>query len=853
MRRSTPLIVPAVLALLLSVLVQPALATVRKPDLTVTRVVLAQADVVAGEAVQVSTTVTNAGKTAARRSRARLYLSTDDTRSKSDKALRSVTVRRLAPGNKAQLQVAVTVPATVGAGSYHVVVCADVKRSVPERNERNNCRAGDTVVVTVPSSEELIDRAVEAGELDQETAVLYKVYALVDDERLPARYAGDDSATLGSPLTDAVLGWSDLSPATRELLVPFVVPPFYEGSHWSPSSSPARARREPDVGDDGSPDCSWRSISNDWYSALSGNGKVRIWWQQKNDPTDRPKAMALLDDVDTKIWPAMKSLMGREPLDDGGGLCSGPDSAIDVSMVDIHTDNTTGDGLGCGTSTHILLKRSRPNPAPWLAHELFHSLQFGYPVKESCASYKWLREATAQWFMDYVSSPVYGIGITPDNAEWDYSAPELYLERPQVSLDSLSPTHHEYGSYLFFFFLARFDTPNLIPAVWNNVGSMSSTEAARAPLGGNFDLAWREFVKDNWNRGSIDAYRTWDGLTAQAEVTDEGILRTGSKSFTVTVDHLAAKYLTFEPDAGVTSFVFDNADPATAGAGVQAIIEYADGTTKVEDWTGEDHVELCLTDPEVVSVTLVFSNSNIDPADKVVFDVTTKGRAGVCCTAQEPAPRPTGTTSATTAPASTPSRAEPCPDVRATVVYTETAQWSSAANECCTGSSKWTITLNLVMAPVDGDARWGWEDAGSTYTVTFDKHESGRDVDCGYSATYSGSGGGPVDGGAGAMVEKGDPSPVSGEPATGREWLVSVGHNFEARVTGSESWSCPNDSWSTPYDETLQLEKWVADDCPGEPWLWFKGAADARTFDYSCERTDEYGTTRTTTATISFG
>lgn len=835
--------VPALAALMLGLVALPGLpaaASAPRPDLKVSRVTPGTADVLAGDTVRVASVVQNAGMAAAGRSKATLYLSTDSKLGRTDKALTTVAVRRLAPGARAALDIGIRIPSATPAGTRRVLVCADSKQAVKESKEGNNCASSGPLTVRAPDSGTLIDRAVESGALDAETGLVYKVFALTGDPRLPAKYAGDDSQALGSPLSEAVDEWAGLSPATQELLTPFLIPPFLEGSHWTPETAPARTQRAVETG--GSPGCvgALRSIGKDWSSVASDNGHVRVWWEAENDATDRRKAELILDAVDTKIWPAIKALMGREPMLDGGGACSGPDEAIDLSLVDVDTDTTIGSAFGsCGSSTHILLKRSRPNPLPWVAHELFHAVQFSYDVADSCSSYAWLREATAQWFMDYVSSPVYGIGITPDNAEWLYGAPELYLDNPEVSLDSTNPKHHEYGSYLFFLFLARFDTPNLIPAVWNGVGTMSSVDATAAPLGGNLDAAWREFVKDNWNRGSVDAYRTWDGLTAQVADPDEFALRKGSEINTIEVDHLASKYLTFVPTKDVTLLKLDIETPDLAGLGVQAIIEYADGTTKVEDWTGDDHAELCLTDPKVEKVTLVFSNSSPDPAGKISLPVTVTGKAGLCCSAQPPSPRTRGSATPTAAG----TTAGTCPSATGTITWTEVEQYDSYR-------STLTITIDVRMQHSD-EGNW-WDDAGSTYTADYRETQSGYDGDCTYTGSFTGSGSGAVRVDAGALVEEGDLSPVTGDPATGREWLLGTGHQFHAEVTGGRSYSCPNGPVYVPDDYTLDREIWMADGCPGDPFIWFKGAADARTFSYSCQQAGD-STTRTTTADISIG
>ncbi|HSP55344.1 MAG TPA: dockerin type I repeat-containing protein, partial [Dehalococcoidia bacterium] len=87
----------------------------------------------------------------------------------------------------------------------------------------NGCvRIGDSLVAG-PSSIDLIEAAVGAGDIDQETALKYEVFALYADSRLPAQYTGDDRQPVeGLDIMARVLqGYGGFSPDTQAALAPF--------------------------------------------------------------------------------------------------------------------------------------------------------------------------------------------------------------------------------------------------------------------------------------------------------------------------------------------------------------------------------------------------------------------------------------------------------------------------------------------------------------------------------------------------------------------------------------------------------------------------------------------------------
>ena len=81
-----------------------------------------------------------------------------------------------------------------------------------------------------PSTESLIAAAMAAGRLSAEEALIYRVYALFGDERLPTAYDGAPDSRAAVSLRQVSGQLPALSPATQEILRPFLIPPIYADS-----------------------------------------------------------------------------------------------------------------------------------------------------------------------------------------------------------------------------------------------------------------------------------------------------------------------------------------------------------------------------------------------------------------------------------------------------------------------------------------------------------------------------------------------------------------------------------------------------------------------------------------------
>lgn len=101
-----------------------------------------------GAGVRVRDVVANRGRARARRSATRYYLSLDKKRDKRDVRVKGRrAVRALKPGKKSRGRARVLVPASLALGRYRLLACADGRKQVKEKRERNNCRPSRTVRV----------------------------------------------------------------------------------------------------------------------------------------------------------------------------------------------------------------------------------------------------------------------------------------------------------------------------------------------------------------------------------------------------------------------------------------------------------------------------------------------------------------------------------------------------------------------------------------------------------------------------------------------------------------------------------------------------------------------------------
>jgi hypothetical protein len=488
-------------------------------------------------------------------------------------------------------------------------------------------------IVRRPSSEELIDAALAAGQISQEMALVDKVLATFGDSRLPVELKGDDSLSEdGARLTPAQL--ASLSAQGRATVAPFLLPPSAPGS-WIAL---------PTVGQ--SQDNSARAqatAASTWTTYLAVGGKVKVWAQDRY-PGDAAKAQLIAAAITAKIWPALTGLLGNEhlPWSDGGLKNNGGDAAFDIYLVHFGSGllgltNPIDPANSCQLNPDFVLLDSRPpvgdethpGVVQTTVHELFHAFQDTFPLATGCyyPEYLWFFEASAMWSEDYVYP----------NAQSEHPRAEDLLHYPQNPLDS-EPRDHWYGDYLFPFYLAReMGNPLLVKGILlafkNNTSSLDAIEQALSLYGG-LEKIWPEFTLDNWNKPPVDDYRAKDGLT-QSAFPDGGQLDPGqSWSIRADLGYLSAEYADLSFTDEVRSVTYENPgvglEPAEA---VWAVLKIDGQWQAPEDWTMEPLKYYCRDKPSenLEELVVIVSNSDTTRGSTLAAGDPTVRASGIGC------------------------------------------------------------------------------------------------------------------------------------------------------------------------------------------------------------------------------
>jgi hypothetical protein len=506
------------------------------------------------------------------------------------------------------------------------------------------------------TSFDLIDREVAEGKISEEQAMLYKVFSIYGDSRLPQELRGDDAGISDTVfMTEVASKYKTLPVELQQQVAPFLIPPFHQNSWWQlRQQSHARAIAPDSVAPFGfgiERPCTDCPLSFDWKFIPTANGKVKVWYLG-SDALDELKARGFAEEIDTVIWPKLKGLMGREPLPDDGdgwlGASLGGDSRLDIALLDIGRSVTTARyGNECNGAAWAYIQFNKSRPREELAHELMHAFQYAFNVKVrggDCTGereYRWLMESTAEWVKDFI----YPGSTSPHNEHW---AAKHYLRDPEAPLNARHDPHW-YGAYLFPFFLARLKGQNdIVGRIWANtesVASLQAIEQALQPLGG-FEKVWPQFVLHNWNGEPVDDYKTIDQVTARPKEHGDTLLN-GSEvdkyaTLNVELPHLSASYKHFVFNQKVNSVAFLNGltykvstEPRVLlnvfdlgeqykweeisaeqkkGASVQAILKRNGKWEEPVDWTNVPYKAFCLQKPEerIEEIVLIFANGNYD-------------------------------------------------------------------------------------------------------------------------------------------------------------------------------------------------------------------------------------------------
>lgn len=358
-----------------------------------------------------------------------------------------------------------------------------------------------------PPSLVLIEEAFQRGELDYETALLYKVYTLFAPERLPARFRSDTpgrSATM--ILVDVYRNRHTLNPHTRALLSEFIAPPRL----LAPSAVQAQSR--PLLTDEQTLTTTHFVV----HYTVTGTDAVYEPDVDVNPANGVPDYVDwVAEDVET-VWQMEIGAMGwLEPPPDTG---EGGDTRYDLYLKHIplyygytdYADGFLGDNPNSPLVTetkayysYVVLENDfssmtgdkRDLVRVTLAHEFNHAIQLGTDATEAV----WLMEATATWIEDEVY----------DGINDNYPFLRDWFENPDTALDlpDLQAYFYGYARWIFMRYVSEHHGGQAtVRSMWEHavaLDSMDAVNAALAEAGTDFETVFSRFAAANYVLSSL--------------------------------------------------------------------------------------------------------------------------------------------------------------------------------------------------------------------------------------------------------------------------------------------------------------------------------------------------------------
>lgn len=286
----------------------------------------------------------------------------------------------------------ISAAATTGHGSARLTVRAESGGISDEAQLELTVAGGDASA----SSEDLISQALANGEIDEETALVYNVYSVFGDQRLPGTYRGEgDHTSQVHILNDVVNRFDNLSTPTQATLEPFFIPPFYDDS-WFNLPTAGHTALEAEALPAQAPPSAPGAAG---WVAVESSERVKVWYQTKY-AEDQAKAASIAREMDRLIWGKLTTLM-RTPVPDGNlnSRYNGGDGRLVIVLTH---DNVTsiynqklGNGICGARASYIVLDRGSKDLFATAAHEFMHAVTSAYDQQQGCAKYKWLSEASS--------------------------------------------------------------------------------------------------------------------------------------------------------------------------------------------------------------------------------------------------------------------------------------------------------------------------------------------------------------------------------------------------------------------------------------------------------------------------
>lgn len=602
----------------------------------------------------------------------------------------------------------------------------------------------------VPASADLIRAAVRAGQIDEATGLLYRLYAQVFDPRLPAAYQGD-AAEDHAVAEAAEVAWDSLTADERMTLLPYLVRP----------TDPASIFRETDATASGGNQLAMVTVdprcgANGFHREDVPGIPVTIWGRCLTDGAGNVSytldaGVAELVSFMTDLWPRMTAHMGtpigdafanppqrgpNEPEEAGDGRIdiyvvlsdrtpyprnlSNPSTAVARSTSPRDHGTASGFIVYDPSKGATAVKRKLD-----IVHEFFHVLQnrynamgtFGCPYPNPTANcavadmeHHWFVEASATWAEHH---------FVPEGRDpWVYSRYTGFLTSA-LSLSDISGLN-EYRSFIWPYFMEQ-ESPRGADVIADTYKALERRDTWAGiqevvdhfmPFDAHFgDFAvrvWNEFLEPgnpidpHFREDPIDpafpvTMPNDDSLPATPRFKDSHTLDPARNTYTFTEDipDLWAEYydLSWTPDTKQVTLVFSGLAPS-GSLGVDALVRVKD-----RGWErrtlGAGTIQWCLDQgaDAIEQAILILSNHDLGPNKHITGKWTASVSDTGCATASD------------------------------TLVYTFLSE-QGASGDVYYGSQHETMTVRVSLASAPGgNSRFlPLGNDASSYTATYDAH-----------------------------------------------------------------------------------------------------------------------------------
>ncbi|MCU0664753.1 MAG: hypothetical protein MUC50_20820 [Myxococcota bacterium] len=467
-------------------------------------------------------------------------------------------------------------------------------------------------VELAPTSQDLILDAYEKGEITQEQFYLFSVQAAFLPSDLLEKYRGAALSETEhydvSPLLNAVAEQLDtFSPAVQETLRPFVLPPTDPLSVWHSDSYVSLDALLEEAQDS---DSTTGEMPPPAYPrVLNKHPSGQEYYIEMEEASDMQTALTVrsaLSEAGVKYKAAgfpeptdwVLVFLKTSPVDNLGAPIDGLAFRAEVDSDGVKRCN-------------LWIKKNQDEKGlkATAAHELFHCVQFHYPLRPFPTD-AWLYESTAVWAEEFV----YPLG----NTEHEYD-PGIFSTFNREMFDIRFNRH--YGSYLWWFFLYQNAGKNAGPIRQALIDATSPGTQQRAlERRANFKQEHKEYAFWNLNSEPFVYYQDHDNMPTLVPMPPGLVQETVKRDFEyprdLDMEPGGINYYAYKIDSDIDKLkvrLDEVNNKIFPDIGIQMIYKIDDHWLYL-DVSAEDEIVFCRRRPSerVTRVILVFNNPDLN-------------------------------------------------------------------------------------------------------------------------------------------------------------------------------------------------------------------------------------------------